>query len=263
MATAHPVAAHPAREEAIPVRRIGPGDLAAALLQGWRDFTAIPTQLLFLSVLYPVIGLIAARMASGGRMLPLLWPLVTGFALVGPVTALGLCEISRRRERMLPTSWFHAFDVFRSPALVPILCVTAFLAGVFIAWLIAARIIWNATMGGFEPSSIQDLLDRVLHTPEGWWLVGLGNGVGLLFALLVLATTLITFPVLIDRAIPPERAVALSLRATARNPVMVLLWGLIVAGTLFVASIPAFLGLAIAVPVLGHATWHLYRRLVP
>lgn len=263
MATAQPVAVQHAEEDAIPVRRIGPGDLSAALIQGWRDFMAIPTQLLFLSVLYPVIGLVAARVASGGPMLPLLWPLIAGFALVGPVTALGLCEISRRRERMLPTAWYNAFDVFRSPSLVPILCVTAALAGLFVAWLIAARIVWNGTMDRFEPHSIEELLGRVLHTTEGWWLIAIGNGVGLLFALLVLATTLITFPVLIDRGIAPERAVGLSLRATARNPVMVLLWGLVVAVTLFIASIPAFLGIAIAVPVLGHATWHLYRRLVP
>jgi len=248
--------------DTVTIRRIGVGDLGAALLQGWRDFSAIPTQLVFLAILYPLIGLVAARAASGGHLLPLLWPLATGFALVGPVTALGLCQISWRRERMLPTSWLNAFDVLRSPALVPILCVTAFLGAIFVAWLIAARIIWNATMGGFVPEDMGELLNAVLHTHAGWRLILIGNGVGLLFALLVLATSVITFPILLDRPMPPERAVALSLRATVTNPVPVLLWGLLVAVILAVASIPFFLGLSVAVPVLGHATWHLYRRLI-
>lgn len=261
MATAETVAT-PTEAEAIALRRIGFGDLGAALIQGWRDFSAIPTQLVFLAVLYPAIGLVAARAASGGHLLPLLWPLASGFALVGPITALGLCQISWRRERMLPTSWLNAFDVLRSPALVPILCVTALLAGIFIAWLITARVIWNATMGGFAPADIDELLSAVLHTPQGWRLILIGNGVGFLFALVVLATSVVTFPALLDRPMPAERAVALSLRATALNPLPVLAWGFIVALVLAVASIPFFLGLAVAVPVLGHATWHLYRRLV-
>lgn len=262
MAMAETVATHP-NEDALAIRRIGVGDLAAALLQGWRDFSAIPTQLIFLCVLYPAIGLVAARAASGGHLLPLLWPIASGFALVGPVTALGLCQISWRRERMLPTSWLNVFDVVRSPALVPILCVTALLAGIFVAWIITARLIWSATMGDYAPAGIQELLDTVLSTEEGWRLIVIGNGVGFLYALLVLAISLITFPVLLDRPMPPERAIALSVRATLTNPVPVLLWGLIVAVVLAVASIPFFLGLAVAVPVLGHATWHLYRRLIP
>jgi len=261
MATAQTVAT-PRDAEAIVIRRIDLRDLGAALIQGWRDFSAIPTQLVFLAVLYPAIGLVAARAASGGHLLPLLWPLASGFALVGPVTALGLCQISWRRERMLPTSWLNAFDVLRSPALVPILCVTALLAGIFIAWLIAARLIWNATMGGFAPADIDELLSVVLHTRQGWRLILIGNGAGLLFALIVLATSVVTFPALLDRPMPAERAVALSLRAAAMNPLPVLAWGGIVAVVLAVASIPFFLGLAVAVPVLGHATWHLYRRLV-
>ena len=243
------------------IRRIGISDLGIALRRGWADFLATPTQLVFLCVLYPVIGLVAATLAAGGDVMHLFYPLAAGFALVGPIAALGLYEISRRRERGLPASWANAFDVLRSPALGAIVALGLLLGALFLGWLFAADAIFAATLGHLPPS-FAGVMEAVLQTPEGQRLLWLGNGVGFLFALAVLALTVVSFPMLLDREGSASHAVATSLRAVAANPVPMLAWGLLVAVLLLLGSLPLFIGLAVVLPVLGHATWHLYRLVV-
>ena len=121
------------------IRRIGTADLRQALRQGWDDFLAIPTQLVFLCVLYPIVGLVAARAFSGGDLLPLLWPLVAGLSLVGPVAAVGLYEISRRREAGEEVSWLTAFAVLRHPNLPQIAMLGIMLMAIFVAWVAVAK----------------------------------------------------------------------------------------------------------------------------
>jgi uncharacterized membrane protein len=245
------------------IRRIDAATLFHALHLGWRDFMANPTQLVFLAIIYPIIGLVAAGAAAGRDMMPLVWPLLSGFALMGPVAALGIYELSRRREQRLPTTWLNAFDVLRSPSIFPILGLGAMLLGIFVVWLFTARAIYDATFAGMVPASAQDFIDQVFGSPAGWELIILGNGVGLLFAAVVLSLTVVSFPLLLDRPVGAGVALRTSLRAMVVNPGPMALWGLMVAVILAVASIPFFVGLAVAVPVLGHATWHLYRAMVP
>jgi uncharacterized membrane protein len=244
------------------VRRITLADLREVLAKGWEDFLAIPTQLVFLGVIYPVVGLLAARFATGS-LLPLLFPLLAGLSLLGPVVALGLYEISRRRERGEPASAAHALSVVRSPAIKAIALLGAMLLGIFVAWIIAARVIYLATLGdGPHGETIGGLLAAALTTREGWMLIVIGNGVGLLFALLVLTLTVVSFPMLLDRPVDPIVAVRTSMRAVATNPVPMVAWGAVVAALLVAGALPLLVGLAVVVPVLGHATWHLYRRVV-
>ncbi len=242
------------------VRRIGLGDLGVALRRGWEDFLAAPTQLAFLGILYPVVGLLAATLSSGGEVIHLLYPMAAGFALVGPIAALGLYEISRRRERGEPARWKDAFRVFGSPAIGPILLLGLGLLAVFVAWLWAAHAIFAGTIGRL-PSGIP-LGEALFGTAEGWRLVWLGNLVGFAFAAFVLVTTAISFPMLLDRDGGVGPAVATSVRAFVRNPVPMAAWGLVVAALVVLGSIPLLIGLAVVVPVLGHATWHLYRLVV-
>ena len=253
----------PATSHAEPaIRKIGTADLRQALARGWDDFQAIPTQLFFLCILYAVIGLVAARAAASGRLMPLLWPMVSGFALVGPVAALGLYEISRRREKGLAVAWYDVFKVMRTPAIVSIAFLAAAMVVVFVGWLFVAQAIYDSTMGSYNPASIGDFLNRVFTTREGWQLIVLGNGIGFLFSAVVLAVTVVSFPMLLDRHVDPGVAVRTSVRAVLANPVPMATWGVIVGVLVVLGSIPLFIGLAVALPVLGHATWHLYRRLV-
>ena len=243
------------------IRRIGVADLRAAYSAGLDDFFAIPTQLAFLCVLYPVVGLVAARAASGSGLLPLVFPLVAGLSLLGPVLAVGLYELSRRREAGRTVSWLNAFDVLRSPAIASIVAVGVILLAIFTAWIGVARVIY-ATVIGAPPATPGALAMMVLDTAPGWRLLVIGNLVGLLFAVAVLMLTVVSVPMILDRHVSPMVAMRTSVRAVLANPGVLALWGLIVAATLLLGCIPLFVGLAVAMPVLGHATWHLYRRVV-
>ncbi len=244
------------------VRRIGIADLKYALSRGYQDFLATPTQLIFLGLIYPVIGLIAARAAAGGDLLPLFYPLVAGLSLMGPLAAIGIYELSRRREQGRDVSWVHAFDVLKSPSLGSIIALGLLLCAIFVAWLFAAQAIYDRTMGPAAPASVGEFLDRVFNTQEGMNLILLGNGIGFLFAVVVLTLTVVSFPLLLDREVGARVAIRTSVRAVAANPVTMAVWGLIVAVLLLLGCLPIFVGLAVVMPVLGHATWHLYRRVV-
>jgi uncharacterized membrane protein len=245
------------------VRSIGLADLRDALVRGYADFMATPTQLLFLGVIYPLVGLVAARAAAGGNLLPLFYPMVAGLSLMGPVAALGIYELSRRREQGRDVSWVNALDVLRSPALGSIVALGLLLCVIFVAWLFAAQMVHQATMGNLpHPASIREFAGQVFGTPEGRNLILLGNAVGFLFAVLVLTLTVVSFPMLLDRNPGVATAVRTSVRAVIANPATMAAWGLIVAALLVLGSLPFFVGLAVVMPLLGHATWHLYRRVV-
>jgi len=245
------------------IRTIDLSDLREALWRGWQDFVETPTQLLFLGIIYPVIGLVAARAAAGGHLLPLFYPLVAGLSIMGPFAALGIYELSRRREAGQEASWVNAFDVLRSPAIGSIAGLGLFLGIVFVAWLYAAQLVYDLTMGHLPPpQSVGDFARQVFDTDAGWRLIVLGNLVGFLFAAVVLTLTVVSFPMLLDRNVSLAEAVRTSVRAVRANPVMMAVWGLIVAALLLLGCLPLFVGLAVAMPLLGHATWHLYRRVV-
>jgi uncharacterized membrane protein len=218
---------------------------------------------MFLCIMYPLAGLVLAWLAFDHDLLPLLFPLASGFALVGPVAAVGLYEISRRREQGVDITWADAFGVVRAPAFGAILMLGLLLLAIFLLWLAAAYGIYLVTLGPEPPASIGAFVRDVFTTGAGWALIVVGVAVGFLFALLVLTISVVSFPLLLDRDVGLYAAVATSVRAVATNPVPMAAWGLIVAGGLVLGSLPVLLGLIIVMPVLGHATWHLYRKVVP
>ena len=251
------------RHLALPeVRRIEVADLRDVLAKGFEDFGANRTDVIFLCVLYPVIGVVLARLAAGYDMLPLLFPLASGFALVGPLAAVGLYQMSRRREDGHHATWADAFSVVRSPSFGGIVLLGLLLIAIFVLWLVAAFAIYGATLGPKPPVSVDAFAHDVFLTPAGWTLIGVGVGVGFLFALVVLTISVISFPLQLDRNVGLQRAVRTSILAVRANPGPMALWGLIVAGALVAGAIPAFVGLIIVLPVLGHATWHLYRKVI-
>jgi len=246
----------------IAVRKIGLDDLQAALRAGLADYRAMPSHLVMLTLVYPILGLIAARWSMGNDLLPIIFPLISGFALVGPIAAVGLYEISRRREAGLETHWSDVFKVVRSPGAVTIVVLSAVLLVLFVGWLAAAAAIYRSQFGAHVPVSPLVLLREIVTTGPGHTVLLLGNAVGLGFAVVTLAVSAISFPIALDRGVGPVVALVTSVRAMLANPGTMLVWGFIVAAGLVLGAIPLFVGLAVAMPVLGHATWHLYRRFV-
>src|SRR3954468_22026867 len=253
----------PADAAATPViKTIRLSDLQDALRLGWEDFKAVPSHAIILCVIYPVLGLVLARTVLGYSVLPLLFPLAAGFALLGPFAALGLYELSYRRERGEQPSAAAAFDVLRSPSFGAMLGLGALLLALFVVWIATAQAIYVATFGYEAAAGIPDFVGRVLTTRQGWWLIVVGCGAGFLFALVALCISVVSFPLMLDRHASAADAMVTSMQAVAKNPVPMLTWGLIVAVLLVIGSLPFFLGLAVVVPLLGHATWHLYRKVI-
>jgi uncharacterized membrane protein len=250
------------------IRRISLTDVRAALREGYDDFRANPTHLIFLCLIYPVMGLLLGRMASGSDSLPLIYPLIGGFALIGPLASVGLYELSRRREQGQTVSVSNALDIFASHRLAAILMLGVAFVAIFLVWLGVAQAIFDATMPAGSTESIGEMFNVVTTTTAGWRLMIVGTGVGLVFAIVALTIGVVSFPLLVDRDLGGtslEQAVAAirtSVAATKANPVAVAAWGLIVAASLAISVATLLVGLAVLMPILGHATWHLYRKLV-
>jgi len=261
--TGHAVRGRPDAVATAPaIRRIDIADLRDALAKGVSDFGEARSDVIFLCLLYPVAGLVLARMVLGSGMFPLLFPLASGFALIGPFVGVGLYEMSRQREEGKELSWATAFDVVRSPSFGAIIMLGVVLMVLFLLWLSAAQAIYTLTLGPMEPQSMTGFFADVFTTARGWAMIGIGIGVGLIFALAVFAISVVSFPLLLDRDVGLGVAVWTSLRAIRTNPLPMAAWGLIVTAGLVLGSIPLLLGLIIVLPVLGHASWHLYRKVV-
>jgi uncharacterized membrane protein len=246
------------------VRRISTSDLYYALARGYDDFAAFPSYAVFLCVIYPLLGILLIGLTLGNSLslLSLAFPIAAGFALVGPVAAIGLYELSRRREAGLDGSPIHVLDVLHSPSLGAIITLSVLLMAIYLIWLVVAYALYIVIFGYSAPASIEQFITDLLTTPAGWTLIIVRIGIGFLFAALVLSISAISFPLLLDRDVGAAEAMHTSLRVMAANPLPMALWGLIVAVLLVIGSIPFFVGLTVVMPLLGHATWHLYRRTV-
>jgi len=244
------------------IRQISVKDVYDSLAEGIEDFRATPTHVLFAILIYPVIGLLLYRLLTGYNMLPLVYPMLAGFTLIGPVAAIGLYELSRRREQGLKSSVAHFFDVFKSPSIGTITRLGLVLAAIFFFWVYCAQLLYSQLFGALAPATVSEFVDQVTTTQQGWNLFLAGNVIGFLFAAAVLVISVVSFPMLVDRNVSASTAVRASVRAAIENPGPVALWGLLVALALLFGALPLLIGLAVVVPILGHATWHLYRKLV-
>lgn len=244
------------------IRRIGISDLWHALALGAGDLGAKRGDVIFLCLIYPLAGLVLARAAAGYGMLPLIFPLVSGFTLIGPAAAVGLYEISRRREQGLSVSWKDAFSVVHAPGFDTLIGLSFVLLAIFLAWMLSAYAIFLATLGPNPPVSISSFVNDVFTTSAGWTMIVVGVGVGFLFAVLVLTISVVSFPLLLERDVGLAQAIKTSVRAVLANPGPMAVWGMIVTGGLILGALPGLVGLIVVLPLLGHSTWHLYRKLV-
>jgi uncharacterized membrane protein len=246
----------------IETRKIEPRDCLAALREGFEDFVATPTHVVFLGLFYALGGIVLAALSSFGNALQLVFPFAAGFALIGPFFAVGLYELSRRREAGLTTSWRDALAVFRSPALPSIIALGLLLCVLFWLWIGVAEFLYLKLYGDMPPAAALPFVNDVLTSARGWTLILVGGLVGFCFAALALVISVISFPLMLDRDVGFVPAIVASARFSRQNPAAVALWGVIVAAALLIGSLPLFIGLAVVMPTLGHATWRLYRRAV-
>ncbi len=251
------------RSRVVPeVRDLTAADLKDALRRGLADFTAARDDVLFIAIFYPLAGLVLAAAFLRYDLLPMIFPLVSGFALLGPLAAVGLYEVSRRREAGEDVRWWSAASVFGSPAIGGILVMGLVLLALFVAWLALAYEISLLAFAHGPPATFRSFLEQTFATGEGWAMVLVGLSVGFVFAAVAFAISVVSFPMLLDRRVDVDVAIRTSVKVVARNPRTMALWGLIVAVSLALGAVPALLGLIVVVPVLGHASWHLYRRAV-
>lgn len=244
----------------ITLQKITTGDLKDALKAGFEDFSAMRTDVMFVVMVYPLIGLFLTLFALNRDMLALIFPLTAGFALMGPAFAVGLYEMSRRRQLGEEVTWGSAFRVIGSPSFIPIVVLSFALGAIFIAWMLTAQVLYNVTLGPTPPASVMAFLADVLGTVPGLVMLVVGVSVGAVFAVIVLAVSVISFPMLLDRSVGVPRAVAASVQLAKQNPVVVATWGAIVVVLLGLGTVTLFVGLVFSFPILGHATWHLYKR---
>ncbi|MGN6621492.1 MAG: DUF2189 domain-containing protein [Sphingomonas sp.] len=258
----HATASMPLADEMPEIRRLHVADLRWALAQGWHDLTRKRSDLVLAGLLYPLVCFVAAYVTFNQPLLPLFFPLVAGISIAGPAVAAGFYEIARREEEGLDASWTHFFDPLRGRSREPLVTLALGLGALWLAWLAVAWAIYGVTMGGAAPTGIADFLRNVFITPQGWALIVAGNLAGFVFALATLIFSVASFPMVIDRPVEAGLAVRTSIAAFRRNPGVMLGWGLRVAALLLLGTIPFAIGLAVVLPWLGYATWHLYTRTI-
>ncbi len=246
-----------------PTRTITETDIRDALRKGVDDFKTFRSDVMFLVAIYPIIGICLVVVSSDLALLPLLFPLAAGFALLGPVAGIGLYEMSRRREAGEDVGWGAGLQALRAHIVGPVMTLGVYLLAMFVLWIMAAMMIYGFTLGPEPPASVGAFAIDVLTTSAGWMMIMIGMGVGFVFAAIVLVISVISFPMLIDRRAGIPVAVATSVKVARQNPVTIAKWGLIVAVLMALGSLPFFLGLIVVLPILSHATWHLYRAAVP
>ena len=267
MATPYPGNATPLaqpaqdRTAAPVVRTIALPDLHQALRLGWEDFTAIPSHAIILCLIYPVLGLVLARTVLGYSVLPLLFPLAAGFALLGPFAALGLYELSRRREAGAPIKLGDIYATLRSRTEIGWMAFVSLF--IFLMWMYQVRFLMALLLGLHASfASVRELLNVVLTTNEGLLFLAVGNLDGAVLSLILFSLTVVSFPLLLERDVDFVTAMITSVRAVVTSPVSMIGWAAMIVVLLILSTLPFFLGLMITLPVLGHATWHLYRRVV-
>lgn len=245
-----------------PLRRIGTAELWRALRLGWGDTGAGRADLVILWLIYPVMVAYVWAAAYYGKLIPLLLPVASGFALVGPFFAVGMYEMSRKREIDGEMHWLDGFGVLRSPSIGGIIGLGLALIALFGVWLAVATLIAEAFLGPVMPAGL-GFFAAAFGTAAGWEMLALGAMAGAVFAVLTLVIAVVSFPLLLDRPVTLGAAIRTSVQAVRLNPGAMALWGMIVAVGLLLGSIPVFAGLIVVLPILGHGTWHLYRAMVP
>lgn len=244
------------------ISRLSMQDVIEALQAGWRDFRRYPLYGLFFGGIYALGGLFIVAMLAFYHLPWMIIPVAIGFPLVGPFVAVGLYEISRRHESGLPITWRGVLaEVFRQRErqLSWMAFVVLF---IFWIWIYQVRLLLALFLGFKIPATLAAFATVVTTTPQGMLFLLVGTIVGAALATILFSVTVISMPLLLDHDIDFVTAMITSLRAVYQNALPMLAFGVVVAALALGSLVPAFLGLLVVLPFLGHATWHLYRRAI-
>ena len=243
------------------VRPVVALDIAEAMAEGLRDFQALPLYGLVFGVFYAAGGIVIVLCLTAFSMVYLAYPLAAGFALIGPFVAIGLYDVSRRRENGEPVSFGAVWSTVRSRGEIGWMAfVTLF---IFIMWMYQVRLLMAILLGlNASFASVREFLNVVLTTNEGLLFLAAGNIDGAVLSLILFSLTVVSFPLLLERDVDFVTAMITSIRAVATSPAPMIGWAAVIVILLVVSAMPLFLGLVVTLRVLGHTTWHLYRRIV-
>jgi uncharacterized membrane protein len=245
------------------VRAVTVSDIVEALAEGLRDFQSAPIYGLAFGALYAAGGILVVLSATALGASYLAYPLAAGFALIGPFIAVGLYEVSRRRETGEPLSWSAVIAAIVAQSRRELGWMAFVTVFIFVVWMYQIRLLIALMLGLKSFASLRDFLLVVTTTPEGWIFLIVGHLIGAALSLVLFSLTVVSFPLLLDRDLAFVTAMITSVRAVVASPGPMIGWAAVVVILTIVACLPAFLGLLVVMPVLGHATWHLYRRIVP
>lgn len=253
---------HPIADEIPDPVVIGMEAIRASLAAGWNDFTRAPAFGLFFSAFYVIGGLVMALVAFETGREWWLMPFIVGFPLIAPFAAVGLYEVSRRLEQGTPLIWPEILGAVFAERKRQVPSMAMVILLMFMFWVFVAHTIFALFMGVSSLTNVTSSFE-LLWQGRGLTMLLVGSIIGAGFAVALFSFTVVGLPLIMDREVDFITAIITSIRAVLTNPAVLGLWGLVIAAVLFVGFIPLFLGLLIALPVLGHASWHMYRRLMP
>jgi uncharacterized membrane protein len=243
------------------INRVETGDILDCIEAGLRDFKTAPKFGLFFGFVFAVAGWSIIALLTQFHLPYLAYPLATGFALVAPFAAAGLYDVSRKLERGEPLDWSGVLGAVRSTSLKELGWMAVVTVFSLIIWMDIAAFLFFAFMG-FGGAQSGDLLQAIVATPSGWLFLAIGNTIGAILAAIVFSYSAVSFPMLFDRDVDFVTAMVTSVKAVIKNRKAMFLWATTIGVLLLISLASLFIGLIVIMPVLGHTTWHVYRKTI-
>jgi len=244
------------------VRKITKDDVVEALAAGLRDFKSAPVYGLSIGAFFAIGGILVIATAAALGMSYLSYPLAAGFVLMGPFAAVGLYEISRRLQTGEPVTWGGIFSTMWAQKGRELSWMAFVVLFIQIMWMYQVRLLLALFLGFQSFASFAEFINTIVGTPEGLMFLAVGHAVGAILSLILFSLTVVSFPLLMEQDRDFITAMITSVKAVATSPGPMIGWALVVTITLVVSIIPGFIGLVVTLPILGHATWHLYKKCV-